>query len=476
MAENTGGEKTPIPDVLAERYASPAMLALWDPAGRVRLERQFWITVLRVQKELGLDVSDETIAAYERVADRVDLESIRRRELRLRHDLKARIEEFCALAGAEEIHKGLTSRDVTENVEQLQVLRSLRLLRTKSLAALHRLAEKAKETREIVVVGRTHNVPAQPTTLGKRLAMFGEEMLEAFRRFEALLREYPFRGIKGAVGTRADLVELLGSVEKAAELERRVAVRLGFPRLLSAVGQVYPRSLDFEVVSCLYGLVSGPSSFAETFRLMSGLGLVSEGSREGQVGSSAMPHKVNPRNCERIRALRVVLGGFLSMLGELAGTQWNEGDVSCSAVRRVALPGAMFACDGLLDTFLTVLREFEVHPDRAESEIEETLPWIASGAFLAVAVQRGAGREEAHRAIREHLLEHPREADLEGLVAALSGDRRLRLSAEDVRSVLGRVRGYVGAAREQVDDFVRRAEALVDTAPEARDYEPPEIL
>jgi adenylosuccinate lyase len=474
-------DKPQIADVLADRYASPEMASLWSPEGKIRLERQLWIAVMRAQRALGLDIPQEAIAAYERVADQVDLDAIRRREQALRHDVKARLEEFCALAGHEHAHKGLTSRDLTENVEQLQLRRSLELLRRKYAACLYRLAGRAGELRDLVLTARTHNVPAQVTTLGKRLAMFGEEMLIAFRRLDALLADYPLRGVKGAVGTHIDQLTLLGSVDKVEQLETAVMRLLGFSRTLGAVGQVYPRSLDMEVVSVVYQLAAGPSSFAKTLRLMAGLDLVSEGFGETQVGSSAMPHKMNARSCERICGLHVVLGGHLHMVMGLAGDQWNEGDVSCSVVRRVALPGSMFAIDGMLDTFLTVLAEMQIFPAMIAAESERQLPFLATTTILMQAAKRGAGREQAHEAIREHATAVIRELRTSGklkrdLADRLAEDPRIGLTAEELRAILAPGVDLTGTAARQVDAFVAQVGAIVDAIPEAAHYAPAPLL
>ena len=252
------------------------------------------------------------------------------------------------------------------------------------------------------MAGRSHNVAAQATTLGKRFATVADEMLIALERVEDLLARYPLRGIKGPMGTAQDMLDLLdGDAAKLAELEQRVAAHLGFERVLTSVGQVYPRSLDFDVVSALVQLVAGPSNLATTIRLMAGNELVTEGFKEGQVGSSAMPHKMNSRSCERVNGLAVVLRGHLSMLGELAGDQWNEGDVSDSVVRRVALPDAFFAADGLFQTFLTVLDEFGAFPAVIQRELDRYLPFLATTKVLMAAVRNGVGRESAHEAIKE---------------------------------------------------------------------------
>jgi adenylosuccinate lyase len=470
-----------IPNVLAARYAAADLAALWSPEHKVVLERRLWIAVLRAQRDLGVEVPDGVVEAYEAVVDRVDLASIAARERVTRHDVKARIEEFCALAGHEHIHKGMTSRDLTENVEQLQVVASLRLLRSRTVAALARLAVLAAEHRSLVIAGRSHNVAAQATTLGKRFATVADELLVGLERIDDLLARYPLRGIKGPVGTAQDMLDLLdGDAGRLAALEERVAAHLGFERVLTSVGQVYPRSLDFDVVSALVQLVAAPSNLATTIRLMAGQELVTEGFAEGQVGSSAMPHKMNTRSCERVNGLAVVLRGHLSMVGELAGDQWNEGDVSDSVVRRVALPDAFFAADGLFETFLTVLDEFGAFPAVVQRELDRYLPFLATTKVLMAAVRQGVGRETAHEAIKRAAVGVA--LDMRGgqaendVLARLAADPTLRMSREQLDALVAEPITFTGAAVDQVDAVVRRVEKLVATHPEAAAYRPGPIL
>jgi len=470
-----------IPDVLAARYASDAMVQIWSPEHKVVLERRLWVAVLTAQRDLGVDVPDGVIEAYEKAVDRVDLASIAAREAVTRHDVKARIEEFVALAGHEHIHKGMTSRDLTENVEQLQVRASLQLVRDRAVAALARLAALATEHTDLVLAGRSHNVAAQATTLGKRFASAAEELLVAVERLEALIDRYPLRGIKGPVGTAQDQLDLLGGdAGSLAALEQRVAEHLGFARVLDSVGQVYPRSLDFDVVSALVQLVAAPSSLATTMRLMAGQELVTEGFQAGQVGSSAMPHKMNTRSCERVNGLAVVLRGYLSMVGELAGDQWNEGDVSDSVVRRVALPGAFFATDGLFETLLTVLDELGAYPAVARRELDRYLPFLATTKVLMAAVRAGVGREEAHEAIKEHAvavaLALRAGAEHNDLLDRLAADERLGLTRGDLAALVADPMTFTGAAGAQVAAVVARVEAVVRRHPEAAAYSPAPIL
>ncbi|GAA1808096.1 adenylosuccinate lyase [Planosporangium flavigriseum] len=471
-----------VPDVLATRYASPELVALWSPEEKIRAERRLWLAVLRAQRDLDVDVPDGVIEAYERVVDDVDLASIAERERVTRHDVKARIEEFSALAGHEHIHKGMTSRDLTENVEQMQIRASLELVRDRMVAALGRLARLALEHEDLVMAGRSHNVPAQATTLGKRFASAAEELLIAYERVDELIDRYPLRGIKGPVGTAADQLDLFeGDAKKLNELERRVAEHLGFQRVLHSVGQVYPRSLDFDVLSALAQAVAGPSSLATTIRLMVGQELATEGFKPGQVGSSAMPHKMNTRSSERINGLAVVVRGYLHMVGELAGDQWNEGDVSCSVVRRVALPDAFFAVDGLFQTLLTVLDEFGAYPAVISRELDRYLPFLATTKVLVAAVRKGVGRETAHEAIKEHAVGVAlamREKGLaeNDLYERLAGDSRLRLSRTEIDTLVADPTAFTGAASAQVQAVADRVGEVVARRPEAAAYAPAPIL
>ncbi|MBA0051157.1 adenylosuccinate lyase [Streptomyces sp. AJS327] len=474
-------DKPRIPNVLAARYASPSLARLWSPEHKVVLERRLWLAVLAAQRDLGVEVPDGAIADYERVVERVDLASIAERERASRHDVKARIEEFNALAGHEQIHKGMTSRDLTENVEQLQLRLSLELVRDRTVAVLARLAGLATEHGGTVLTGRSHNVPAQATTLGKRFATAADELLAAFGRLEELLARYPLRGVKGPVGTGQDMLDLLGGDPgKLAELERRIAGHLGFERTLTSVGQVYPRSLDYEVVTALVQLAAAPSSLARTIRLMAGQELVTEGFKEGQVGSSAMPHKMNTRSCERVNGLMVVLRGYASMAGELAGDQWNEGDVSCSVVRRVALPDAFFALDGMLETFLTVLDEFGAFPAVIDRELERYLPFLATTKVLMAAVRAGVGRESAHEVIKEHAVAAAlalREgAERNELLDCLAADPRIPLDRPALEALTADRLSFTGAAGAQAEAVATQVGELARRHPRAAAYTPGELL
>ncbi|MDH3678984.1 MAG: adenylosuccinate lyase [Acidimicrobiia bacterium] len=461
-----------ITNILAERYASAEMRELFDATTRVRLERELWLAVLEAQSELGLVVDPVVIDDYRKAVDDIDLASIEQRDREIRHDVKARIDEFNALAGHEEIHKGLTSRDATENVEQLVVWRALELIEQRTVALLARLAERAAEYGSTAIVGRTHNVAAQPTTLGKRFAQLGEELLAAHQQLEAVRAGFAFRGIKGPVGSQQDQLDLLGSPDEVLELERRIGEHLGVPRTLRAVGQVYPRSRDFAVVASLVQLASAPANLALMVRLMAGHDLATEGFRPGQVGSSAMPHKMNTRSCERINGLHTILSGHLTMASGLTGDQWNEGDVSCSVVRRVVLPDAFFALDGLYQTTFAVLRGFGIFPGVIRAELDRYLPFLATTALLMHAVRSGKGREEAHQLIKEHAVAtalHLREGTADGqeLLRRLGEDARFPGKTDELIALADQAMDNLGTIDIQIETFCSTVKELVDNRPEA---------
>ena len=470
-------ENAPV-SVLADRYASAEMRKVFAPEEKIIAERKLWIAVAKAQAKLGHVIADSVIADYEKVISKVDLASIDAREKITRHDVKARIEEFNALAGHEAIHAGMTSRDLTENIEALQVRNGLSIVHNKTVALLAALAAKAALYSDQPIAGRSHNVPAQITTLGKRFASAAEELLFAYERLVSLQDRYPMRGIKGPVGTAQDSIDLLGSTEAHQKLESAIAAELGFNRVLDSTGQVYPRSLDYDVVTTLVQIAASPSSLATSIRLMAGAELVTEGFKAGQVGSSAMPHKMNTRSCERVNGLTVILRGYASMVSELAGNQWNEGDVSCSVVRRVALPDAFYAIDGLLETMLTVLNEFGAFPSIIAAELERYLPFLATTKILMASVKAGVGREVAHEVIKEHAVAAAlgmREGKQNNFLDAIAQDNRIPFDRAALDALIGNPLEFTGDARQQVARVVSRIEAISAAHPAAAQYKPGSI-
>jgi adenylosuccinate lyase len=421
------------------------MVAIFDPVNKIIAERRFWITILRLQKEAGLSITDSDIKSYEKVVEKVDLASIEKRERESRHDVKARIEEFNSLAGLEKIHLGLTSRDLTENIELIAIKEGLKLVRRRVIETLFLLEKCINKYEKTYMVGRSHNVAAQVTTLGKRFATCAQELLFSLSSLEELINRLPLRGIKGPVGTAQDQIALLGSIKDLSELEDKLAHEYGFENTLSSVGQIYPRSIDSEVVSKILQIASGPSSMAKTIRLMSGFGLVSEGFKSGQVGSSAMPHKMNARSSERINGMMVLLRGYTVMAADLSGDQWNEGDVSCSVVRRVVIPDTFYTIDGLLHTFMTILNEFGIYEESINKELLDHLPFLATSQILTELIKKGMGREVAHEIIKKYATT----TSADNFFKALSSENEFPLTLKQLNDLIKDPAVFTGSAIEQ---------------------------
>ncbi len=443
------------PNVLATRYATKEMVAIFDPVNKIINERKFWITILKLQQKAGLPITDSDIKAYEKVLEKVDLDSIDKREIKTRHDVKARIEEFNALAGVEKIHIGLTSRDLTENIELIQIKAGLELIEYRVLQTLFLLGEKISKFEKTYMVGRSHNVSAQVTTLGKRFASCAEELLFAHTALKELIARLPLRGIKGPVGTSQDALDAMG--KDFAKLEKSIAEEFGFENTWASVGQIYPRSVDFEVVSKLLQIASAPSSMAITIRLMAGSGLVSEGFKAGQVGSSAMPHKMNSRSSERINGMMVLLRGYNNMAADLAGDQWNEGDVSCSVVRRVVIPDSFYVLDGLLHTFMTILREFGAFEENIKSELTDQLPFLATTKILMECVKAGMGREAAHELIKKYAAT----TVASKFFASLTTEQSFPLTIDQLNNLIKNPTSFAGAVIEQSKTVSKMIEEVV---------------
>jgi len=462
--------------ILANRYASSAMKQIWSAQSKILAERNLWIAVMKAQAQLGFDIPASAIADYEKVRENIDLASIDKREKDLRHDVKARIEEFNALAGHQYIHIAMTSRDLTENIEAFQIISALKLTQSKAITVLARLGEKTAEYKALPIVGRSHNVPAQITTLGKRFATVAEELLFALNRLENLIESFPIRGLKGPVGTAQDSHDVMGANYK--KLEETITKSLGFENTLDSTGQIYPRSFDYDVITTLVQLSAAPANLATNIRLMAGHDLVSEGFKARQVGSSAMPHKMNTRSCERINGFAAILKGYATMVAEISGNQWNEGDVSDSVVRRVAIADAFYAIDGMLETTLTVLKEFGVFPANIEKEIQTHLPFLASTKILMAAVKNGMGREDAHEAIKEistAVANKQRQGQAANLIQELANDSRLPLNQAELEALISKPLDFAGLAQEQCDAVLAKIARVTQAHPAATSYTPEQI-
>jgi adenylosuccinate lyase len=472
------------PDILSLRYATPDMNSIFSLEDGILRERRLWVAVMRAQQELGIDIPEETIRKYEQAIEKIDFERIKEIERETRHDVKAKIQAFNEVAGVkaseQQTHRGMTSRDLDDNVWQSKIKDASEVALGKSVSVLRHLSDKANQYREIVLTARTHGQPAQPTLLGRRFAMWGEELYGALEDFDEFISHYPLRGIKGPVGTQSDMLALLGNQNKVQALEQKVAKSLGFIGTLNATGQIYPRSLDFRLTSRLTALTGGISNFANGIRDMASRELVTEGFKEGQVGSSAMPHKMNTRSSERIWGLSQVVKAYNDLASRISGEQPGEGDVSDSVPRRVFLPGIFYAFDGLCETALTVMNEMGPYPEVISCELDRYLPFLATTQVLGLYMEKGLGREQAHALVKKHAIEAAkslRRGEPHNFAHNLANDPSYaNVSEQEIQAVLSEREQLLGNADSQVRQFRQKAIKILKSHSYWASYEPGEIL
>lgn len=472
-------------NVLSKRYATDAINKIFSSRGIILDSRELWITVMQAQKELGVDIPGADIEKFIRAKTVIDFDLIEKIERETRHDVKAGIQAFVATAEAGQyVHQGMTARDLTDNVEQVQIRQAAIIILGKYISILRHFIEKAKEYRHIILTGRTHHQPAQPILFGRRFSMWAEELLSHIKTLIFFIENYPLRGIKGPVGTQFDMLTLLGSSEKVEKLEKIVADKLGFSKVLHSPGQVYPRSLDYTLLSQLALLSSACENFAKTMRLMAGDELVTEGFKEGQVGSTAMPHKMNTRSSERISGFSSLVKMYADGASRISGDQWEEGDVSCSVVRRVIIPDAFYTSDGLCETTLTVLNEMGAYPVIINKEVDRYLPFLATTEVLMLAIQSGIGRETAHEVIKNHsraVALQMRETGVaeNNLTELLTHDPvfiKAGIKETAIQQILSDKTHFIGNAEKQIDAVVSAAEEIINNYSKEAEYEPEEIL
>jgi adenylosuccinate lyase len=470
-----------VPDILTKRYASDAMTRVWSPEGSVLIERFVQLQVMQLQSELGAGIPASHVDDYRAVIGDINLADMDRQEAKTKHDTNARITVFNELTGHQDVATALTSRDITDNADQVQKKLGLEIIKAKVAAAIGGFARAASTNHELAITGRTHNVAAQLTTFGKELASCGEELIDGYKVLEFHIDNMKLRGIKGAVGTQQDILNLFdGDEEKVDVLDMRLAQALGFRAIYNSVGQIYPRSQDLASIQALSHVVGPMSNFATIIRHAMGRNLLIESDRK-RVGSNAMPHKINPRTSERVVGFYRILGGFEAMMRPMAGEQWGEGDVSCSVVRRVALPGSFNAADGAFEAGLTVLDGFRLFESVVAEEVDRNLPFLATTKVLTDMIKSGIGREDAHDLIREHvydLIKHMQDTGSteNDLLERLGADEKVPLTLAEIKEAVAKPLQLTGRASTQAQRFVAQAEKLVAANAGSASYQPAEIL
>ncbi|MGH7546663.1 MAG: adenylosuccinate lyase [Gemmatimonadales bacterium] len=448
---------------LGQRYASPAMQALWGERRRIGLWRRLWLALMETERELGLDIPERALEELRAHLDDADLERAAEYEKRLRHDVMAHIHHLGDQAPAARayLHLGATSAYVTDNADLILMREALVLLLGRIAAVLVALSKLARRYRDVPCLAYTHFQPAQLTTVGKRVTLWMQDFAldaeELLHRCDAL----PLRGVKGTTGTQASFLELFeGDDGKVRELDRRVARRMGFSKVLLVTGQTYTRKLDAQVLAALAGIAASAAKFATDLRLLQHEGEMLEPLESEQVGSSAMAYKRNPMRAERITGLARFVIELAGNGWHTAAEQWLERTLDDSANRRLVIPEAFLATDAILVLATNVAAGLEVRETVIAGHVAAQLPFLATEQLLMRGVKAGGDRQRLHEIIRTHSLAVAQAVAEQGaandLLERLARDPTFKALGIAVRSAELSPAAYVGRAPRQVEEFLEQ--------------------
>ena len=446
---------------LSERYASKEMKYIFSPDKKFRTWRKLWIALAESEKELGLPITQEQIDELKAHAEDINYEVAQEREKIVRHDVMSHVYAYgvqCPNAKGI-IHLGATSCYVGDNTDIIIMTEGLKLIRNKLITVIRNLSKFADEYKALPTLAFTHFQPAQPTTVGKRATLWLQELLMDLEDVEYQLSKAKLLGSKGTTGTQASFLELFdGDHEKCKMLDRKIAEKMGYKACFPVSGQTYSRKLDSQFLNVLAGIAQSAAKFSNDIRLLQHLKEVEEPFEKNQIGSSAMAYKRNPMRSERIGSLSRyvmvdVLNGYFT-----TATQWFERTLDDSANKRLSVPEAFLAVDGILSLYANVADGLVVYPKVIEQRLRKELPFMATENIMMDAVKkRGADRQQLHEKIREHSMAASRVVKVEGgendLLERIAADEAFGVTLEELEKIL-KPENYTGRAKEQTEDFL----------------------
>ena len=446
---------------LCSRYSSKQMQYIFSPDFKFSTWRRLWIALAESERELGLPITEEQIDEMRAHINDIDYELAAKYEGKLRHDVMAHVHTFgdaCPKAKPI-IHLGATSCYVGDNTDIIQMKEGLLQIKKLLVNAISTLADFAMEHKDVPTLAYTHFQAAQPTTVGKRATLWLQDLIMDLDRLEYELSKLRLLGCKGTTGTGASFLELFGGDrEKVKLVEARIAEKMGFEACMPVSGQTYSRKVDSYVLNVLAAIAQSTSKMATDIRLLAHMKEFDEPFETNQIGSSAMAYKRNPMRCERIVSLARYVMNDAKNAADTAATQWLERTLDDSANRRISIPEAFLAIDGILTLVINVIKGGRIYPKVMEKHLNEELPFIASENIMMDAVNRGGDRQELHEAIRQYSQKAAARVKLEGgdnnLLELLLADGKFGLTEESLAEVLD-VRKFVGCAPEQTEEFVR---------------------
>ena len=453
------GDFTCYQNPLTGRYAGKEMSYLWSPQFKHATWRRLWLALATEEKALGLDITDEQIEQMAAHLDDIDFEAVAKVEKELRHDVMSHIHVFGAQCPAAMpiIHLGATSCYVTDNTELIQMRDGLKIIRQKLLKLIRQIADFALANKSLPTLGFTHYQPAQLTTVGKRFSLYLQDFLMDLEQLNFQLEQIPFRSVKGTTGTQASFLALFdGDHDKVRELERRIAARMGFDRIVAVSGQTYTRKVDYFVVSVLAGIAQSASKIATDIRLLANLREMEEPFGKKQIGSSAMAYKRNPMRSERICSLARYLMADAMNAPMTASAQWLERTLDDSANRRISMPEGFLCADAVLRLSQNVTNGLHVNEKLVEKTVREYLPFIATENLMMEGVKRGGNRQELHEIIRKCSMAaaaRMKNGETWDLLADLAESAAFGMTKQEMEAVLEPA-NYIGRCPEQVDRFL----------------------
>ncbi len=445
---------------LEERYSSEEMLYNFSPNNKFRNWRKLWIALAEIEKDLGLEITDEQISQLKENAENIDYEKAEKYEKKFRHDVMAHVHTYGDAAPLAKgiIHLGATSAFVGDNTDLIQIRDGLLLIRKQLVNVIKNLSDFALKYKDLPTLGFTHYQPAQLTTVGKRATLWLQSLILDFEELEFFLETLRFRGVKGTTGTAASFLELFnGDYSKVKHLDKELSKRFGFDKVFGVSGQTYDRKIDAKVVSLLSNIAQSAHKFTNDLRLLQNLKEIEEPFEKNQIGSSAMAYKRNPMRSERIGALAKFVISLSTSSAMVASTQWFERTLDDSANKRLTIPQAFLAVDAILLIWNNIMNGIVVYENRIQKHIMEELPFMATEYIIMEEVKAGGDRQEIHETIRVHSMEASKKVKIEGkendLIERIMNDSSLKMDKSKIAEVLD-PKNFIGFAPIQTEEFI----------------------
>ena len=446
---------------LEERYSSAEMLFNFSPDNKFQTWRKLWIALAEIEKDLGLDISEEQISQLKEQADNIDYKVAADYEKKFRHDVMAHVHAYGDVAPLAKpiIHLGATSAFVGDNTDLIQIRDGLQILKKQLVNVIKNVSDFALQYKDLPTLGFTHFQPAQLTTVGKRATLWLQSLLLDFEELEFFLETLRFRGVKGTTGTAASFLELFdGDYTKVKHLDKELSKRFGFEKVFGVSGQTYDRKIDAKVMALLSNIAQSAHKFTNDLRLLQNLKEIEEPFEKNQIGSSAMAYKRNPMRSERISALAKFVISLQNSSAMVAATQWFERTLDDSANKRLTIPQAFLAVDAILLIWNNIMNGIVVYENRIHKHIMEELPFMATEYIIMEEVKAGGDRQEIHEIIRVHSMEASTKVKMEGkendLIERILNDDSLKLDKTKLKEVLD-PKNFIGFAPIQTEEFVK---------------------